>query len=565
MVQRSRPGAVPAREERDRPAPGGVPGVHRRELLRLAAGAAGAAALATSGRRAAAVQAETEIAPQGGRVTYGAEGMVFDLFSPVFRGRGVLFSGILYDGLVAIDAETLLPVPNLATEWEVAPDGRTYTFALRPDVRWHDGEPFSAADVKFTYDLYMNAATESLVATVLGEQIAAVEAPEPSTVVFRLTDPLAPFLVDHARYSVVPWHLLGDVAPEDLATHPFTTSRPVGTGPFALREVRTDEYAVFGAHPAYHRGKPAIAEFVFKSVQDSTALYQQLKTGEVDIGYLPLEFYGDAQRQPRFAPVPSVSAAYNFIGFNLYPGKGSPVLQDAQVRQALYYATDRQALVDRLLYGLSTVAVGTIPPSSWAHQPERITLTYPFDPPRAEALLEAAGWTRGADGIRAKGGQRLAFTLIADNFSRAQVGYGLALPEMWRAVGVEATPSVESTGVYSERMQASEFEAAVGSFAQLSVDPDQTQFWGTGGFNNNFGYSNPAVDALLKQGLVTLDLEERKRIYADLQNQLLQDVPAMITDFPQDVWGINTRLQNCVPAAWGVEYDAYRWYVTDGR
>jgi peptide/nickel transport system substrate-binding protein len=488
--------------------------------------------------------------------------LVTDL--PTFR-----LTSLVFDGLATLDPDTLQPVPNLATTWQVSPDHKAYTFTLKRGVTWHDGHPFSADDVKFSYDLYMNPKSGTPRAGALNQHIAAVTVKDPSTVVFTLKEVFAPFLVRDVLYGIVPHHLLGTVKPEEIPTHEFSRAKPVGTGPFRFQEFKSGDHVTLVANPHYHRGAPALATYLRKVVKDTTSLYQQLKTGEVDFAeLLTPDVYADAQRQATFTTYTYDTFNFDFFGYNLDPKKGSPIFQDRTVRQALFYAVDRQTMVEKIFNGLSTVAQGTMPVLSWAYQPEKIRVRYDFDPAKANQLLDAAGWKRGPDGLRSKNGQKLSFTMHAASGWKSVEGYMAVLQQAWKDIGVEMVPQFEELSALVTRFTKTfDFQAFFTAFA-WDVDPDQTAMWDSkqhGAGFNLYSYRNPNVDALLAQGVHTLDRQQRQQIYVEMQNLVLADAPALITDFPKGIAIVNKRVKNLIPNAVTITANAHQWYVTDGK
>ncbi len=521
---------------------------------------------ATAGRTVASQIDATSIR-KGGHLT---EGFLGDprTFNPVLYndGNSLAIIELVYDALIYVDPDTLEAKPNLAASWDVTPDGMVYTFHLKPGVTWHDGQPFTAEDVKFSYDLYMNPATGTPRAGVLNQRVAKVEVKDPLTVVYTLKTINPGFLVVDARYQIVPRHLLEGVKPEEVKSHPLSTGKPVGTGPFILKEYVPGDHITLTANPAYHRGAPALDTYVYKVAKDSSALYQQLKTGEVDYAPVSPDFYDDARKQPTLSAVAYDTFGMRYLGFNLDPAK-TPLFQDVRVRQALCYALDRHGVVDKVLGGLSTYAVGTQPVRSWAYQPDKIATRYDYDPAKAAQLLDAAGWAKGADGIRAKDGKRLAFTCYAPSGDKAKERALTVFQENWQQVGVAMTPQFEENAAYLNRVsKAFDFEMFYGDIGWI-VDPNQQIMFDSnqrGGWNW-MGYSNPKVDDLDAQALKTLDRETRKQLYLEVQNIVLAEVPVFVTDFPKAVVGMSARVKNRIPNTVTTTFNAYQWYVTDGK
>lgn len=514
---------------------------------------------------------DTENIVRGGHVTFANNGDISTLI-PILSTDANSSSviNLIYEPLLIIDPETLQPAPRLAATWEVGEDNKTYTFTLKEGVLWQDGETLTAEDVIRTWELAMDLETGAPMAAKLSDRVASVEATDDQTVVITLNEVVAPFLVtDLAGVRIMPAHHLEGVAPADLKSSALA-EKPVGTGAFIFEERQPGEYVRLVKFADHHLGEPALDQVIIKVGRDNTANYQQLKTGEIDALAITPAFQEDAEKQEHLEIRRYESFGFNFIGFNLDLEHGSPIFQDKRVRQALCYAIPRQEMVDHLENGNASVAVGIYPPISWAYQPEGIELKYEYDLEKAAALLEEAGWEMGPDGVRVKDGQRLSFTMTSLAGSKRFEGFTAVMQESWAEIGAEMTVRNEEFAAYIASLtQTHEFETFVlGTSA--SFDPDVTQWWASDQWpegNNLVRYSNPEVDRLLKEGVSTLDLEERKAIYLELQNILLEEVPMFVLLFPQTVEGVNKRFKNYHPNP--VYYDdnpnAHLWYVTDGK
>jgi len=514
-------------------------------------------------------QIDTANTKRGGQIIVAAGGDV-TAFNPVTEGNIVTNSlmPLLFDGLVFPDPDTLLPTPNLATAWDISLDGKTYTFTLRQGVKWHDGQPFTADDVKFAYELYMNAESGSIRAGSLSQNIAAITVPAPQTVVFTLKDVVASFMTIDAAYGIVPKHILGTLPPKEFRISAFSVSKPVGTGPFMFGSQKLGDRVELKRNPEYHRGAPALDGYIYKVIKDSTVILQQLQTGEVDYAGLSPELADQAKKQPNLNVVDYDTFTVLLLGYNLDPMKGSPLFRDVRVRQALCYAQDREAIARQIYNGYATVAVGTEPPVTWAYQPDKITMPYPYDLKKAEALLDDAGWKKAADGVRVKDGMRLSFTLYTVSGSPPTTSHMQVVQEAWKGIGVEMKLQFEEGATVVNRA-AKSFDYDMFFFGLTTTpEPDQTRYWASnqhGPGANYSGYANPKVDDLLARGIRTLDITQRKAIYAEAQNAIVADMPEFVSHFLKGVGGVNKRVKNLVPNAVSTNFNAHQWYVTDGK
>ena len=311
------------------------------------AGTAASGTASATGGKTIASQIDKAAIKKGGHLTeaWNTDIRVLNpiVSTDVYSGY---ITSLLFDGLVVVDPDTLDAAPRLATKWDVSPDGKTYTFTIKQGVKWHDGQPFTADDVKFSYDLYMDPKTGTPRAGTLNQHIASVDVKDPQTVVFTLKDVIAPFMVTDVGYGIVPKHVLENVKREEIPTNDFTTTKPIGTGPFKFKEWVRGDHVTVVANPDYHLGAPALDQYVFKVVKDNTVLYQQLKTGEVDYGLVSPEFFDDAKKQTNFDTVPYDTFSFTYIAYNLDPAR-TTLFQDPKLRQALSYALDRKSIVEK--------------------------------------------------------------------------------------------------------------------------------------------------------------------------------------------------------------------------
>jgi peptide/nickel transport system substrate-binding protein len=243
------------------------------------------------------------------------------------------------------------------------------------------------------------------------------------------------------------------------------------------------------------------------------------------------------------------------------------LFQDAEVRQALLYALDREAMVEEIAYGFGQVAVGTMPPLSWAYNPDGIEMTYPFDPDMAVSLLEEAGWTdTNGDGVVDKDGEEMSFTMYTNAGNNVREQYLVVMQEYWRAIGVEMTPQLEDFGALVDRItETFDFEVVLLGFG-WSATPDQSAMWHTDSYGGGFNfvkYSNEEVDALLEEANAESDQETRIELYTEMQNILMEELPIAILDFQQLPTGVNNRVHNVYPSDISLYWNVHTWWVEE--
>jgi peptide/nickel transport system substrate-binding protein len=478
-------------------------------------------------------------------------------------------TSLIFDAVMQVDPATTEPRGDMAKSWVISSDALQYTFVLQDGITWHDNKPLTAADVKFTYELHMNGNSGSPHTAELVDRVKSVDAPDDRTVVFTLTAPASPFLVSNMTYEIVPMHILSSVDPKTLAQNPFSTGKAgttVGTGPFMFKEWVKDDHLTLVKNANYWRGAPNLDSVSFKVVADISTLVQQLQTGEID--YSGRDGVDESsvktlQQDSDVTVITYDSFDFTYYGYQL-DGSKSRIFQDKAVRQALFYALDRQQMVDAIRFGLGRVAIGTMGITSWAYDPDKITLKYAFDPDQANKLLDDAGWAKAADGIRAKDGVRLSFKLYTNSGNDVNASYTAVMQQAWKAIGVDCTPEQEEWNSLLQRLTSTrDFDMFLIGFS-WGVDPDQSAMWATaayqGGLNVN-KYSNPQVDALLQQGLKETAMPTRKQIYTQMQNIIVDDLPSAIIDFPKSIAAYNKRVHNLFPNAVDDRWNAHQWWV----
>lgn len=506
---------------------------------------------------------------QGGQIVEGAfsdaETMNAILTQDTASSRVI---DMMTKSLIISHPITTEPTPELAVSWDITDDGLEYTFNLRDDATWHDGEDLTAEDVVFTYETHMHEDTGSPRFSELTSRIETVEALDDHTVQFNMSQPASPFLLQNCVYGIVPQHVLGDVEPADIASHPFSTGEQgttIGCGPFQFEEWVSGDYVTLVKYENFYGGEPNIDQWIRRIVPDQTVLAQQVSTGEVDYGAIQESDFESLDEQENINVTQYDTFNFTFYAYQLNPER-TELFQEPEVRQALVYGLDRQSMVQAIRFGIGEVARGTMPIPSWAYNPDALERDYSYDPDRAREMLDEAGWVEGDDGIRERDGQRFSFEVHTNAGNEIREQYVAVMQEQWREIGVECVPQTEEWNAFLDRITGTrDFDMFLVGFS-WSVDPHQESMWHTdsaqGGFNMN-EYSNPEVDDLLAQALETTDQDERTEIYTEMQNILLEDVPSVILDFPQGIYGVNQRVHNIFPNDVWFTANSHEWWVEE--
>lgn len=446
----------------------------------------------------------------------------------------------------------------------ISDGGMTITYHLRHGVKWHDGAPFTSRDVKFTWQAIMNP-RNNVVSRRGFDQIASLGTPDDYTVVMHMKRLFPPavdsiFAESDSPTRVLPAHLLARYP--DINHVPFN-SAPVGTGPYEFVRWLRGDRIVLRANPTYFGGAPQLRELTLSIIPDDNTIHSQLESREVDLTIeTTATVYRDAAGSVGLARQLAQAPVYTAVIFNTQ----QPALRDVRVRRALVLGMDRAAIVRDDAYGTASLAVADLSPYYWAFDP---TLRpQPYDPARAEALLDAAGWHVGPDGIRVKNGERLSLLLVYGLGSDVVRTITAQVQQMYRAIGVDLQlkgfdyallyAAAQSGGI----LNAGKFDLAMYSWVSGS-DPDDSSQWlcemiPPAG-NNVSRYCSPEMEADQRLALSALDRSARKRAYARIQSLLLRDAPAAFIYYQSLRYVYASDLQNFAPNGIDEGWNAQEW------
>lgn len=526
--------------------------------------------IAGCGKKQVPVPTKPQIQP-GGTLVYGlqVEPVTLNPFLSDMLATAEV-SSLIFSGLVSTDSQGQW-TPDLAAEIPtvqnggVSPDGRTVTYKLRQGVKWHDGVEFTAADVKFTWQLLMNPAVK-VISREGYDKIAAVDTPDNYTVVVRFREYYPPFLSLFS--TILPAHLLNGVS--DINNAPFNRA-PVGTGPFKFQEWTTGESITLVANDSYWRGRPNLDSIVCRFLPDPNIVISQLKTGQVDmVGDIDFTMLDQVRSIDGIQPVISPSMIWEHLDFNL----DNPLFQDVRVRQAIALSIDRPGLIAATLKGVASPAAGDQSPLSWAYNPALVVP--PRDVNSARALLQQAGWHQGPDGVFVKNGRPLSFSLITTAGNRTREIVAQNIQQQLREAGIDMTiQTVEPQVFFHDVLPRRHFAMAL--FAWVAgVDPLNITHWhsryipgpSNGYTGQNYpGWRNPEVDRLTEHGAQAVDLEQRKQAYFRIQDLIGQDYPVIPLYFRASVTAVRNTVVNYQPnpTPSGNLWNAWQWGLTQQR
>jgi len=464
----------------------------------------------------------------------------------------------IFNGLVAFDQDLEL-VPDLAAEMpDVSEDGRTVTVRLREDVTFHDGEPFTSEDVVFTWTAILdtNVATPIRERLALDGLIEGVNALDEYTVEFKLTR-LDPAFIERLYTGIVPAHVLDGA---DLNSTPFNRA-PIGTGPYKFDNWLAGDRLTFVANEDYFEGAPAIKRVVFTFVPDENARAALMSNGEIDFTRISprlAENFGDDERV-EVVRVPSASL------YQVTLPNGHPAISDARVRRALSMAVNREEMASTLIGEIGRVAYSPFIEGHWAYD-ESSHVDY--DPEAARELLAEAGWSEtDADGFLVKDGQRLTFTILYLASNAEDQEFALALANDFSKIGVDARVEMGANPGYQDRLDTDAFFHGVG----MPYDPEyvlrarfHSDYAGTAA--NPAGMANPDVDAALDASRATLNREERRAAFIELQRAMIEDGSYLIIAERPTVVLVSADIDGITPQMAGSPHAFVRglsWNIKD--
>lgn len=467
---------------------------------------------------------------------------------------------IRYDQNAHPFPDALREIPTVANG-DVSKDGLTLKYRLRPKIKWQDGVPVTCNDLKFTWQVVMN--THNNVVTTDGyKDIGSIDCSDPNVAVIHMKKLYAPFLQQlwsvNGNAPILPEHLLAKYNDDkgSFNTAPYN-SLPIGSGPFKVVAWNRGQDVEMVANPDFYLGAPKLKQVIYKILPDENTAMTQLQTHELDVIGM-----GTGLRWPQYQalaadPRNGVNAvrvdafSWSHVDFNLK----TPIVSDVQVRRAIAYATNRSEIIEKIEHG-SAIAADTDqqPHYSWAYTTD--VAHYPYDPEKAKALLDAAGWKVGPDGVRVKDGQRLEFTLSTPTESTGGKANETVLQRQWRDVGIQADIKNYPTAQFFDNssngtLQGGHYDVALfGWFG--AADPDDSAIYS--GLNqaphgqNAMFWNNPAATEAMTDALKTIDQAKRKHDYTVVQQQLALDVPTIILYFNRMTYVYNKDLKGFQPS-----------------
>jgi peptide/nickel transport system substrate-binding protein len=496
----------------------------------------------------------------------------------------------IYSSLIAIDPKTGEVGPGLAEKFDFSADGKTLTFQLRDGLKFSDGSPITGDDFKFTVMATLRSKKtnhKNNVDQIAGakeyisggaDDVSGIKV-DGTTITVTLVNPFCPALNQIGGLNIIPKSVFGKYldpkdASKNLDDAPENNAPPVASGAFTFKEWVPNDHITLVRNDNYWQ-KANIDEWVHKVYPNQDSLTAALKVGEVDMAQFDPKDVQDMQSVSSVQVFKYLNLGYTYIGWNQLRG-GKEFLQSKAVRQALTYGLNVEQVVDKVLFGEGVKMVAHTPPVSWAYDPSGLN-DYKYDPAKAEQLLQQDGWAKGSDGIYAKGGQKLEFSIITNAGNVIRETFIQVAAEQYRQIGVSVEPKTESFEALVDRINTSkdptygdqgghDFDADVIGWS-LTADPDMYSIWDSNSThaseNNYIQYKNPDLDKAIEDSRTHCAQADRKAAI-HTADTILNDQQPYNFGFAQNVLlGVSKKVQNIDPGPFARQGQAKpeTWFI----
>ncbi|WP_375103426.1 ABC transporter substrate-binding protein [Paenibacillus sp. RS8] len=471
-------------------------------------------------------------------------------FTPYFQQSGYdgNVSSLLYASLVTVDDKGV-PTPELAESWDVSDDQLTYTFHLRKDLKFSDGSPLTADDVAFTwtiqYDKSYDGSSQLPSLNVKGGKaykdgsstaIEGIKVIDPQTISVTLEQPNATALVQLGSNVLSKAYYGKDYKFGDLEYIKKLHEKPLGDGPYKLEKFIPGQEVRFVANENYFKGKPKTEHFIYKTTEGD--VWQFVETGEVDYAsFSATDENIEKLKALGFVNIiPYTPSTYGYLQVNLKHEQ----LKDKLVRQAIVYGLDRQSIYVDAAQGAGSIANIPASPISWSYTEEGIN-AYKYDPEKAKQLLDEAGWTVGAGGIREKDGKPLTIHYLGSKSKNTDIFIAVA-KENFEALGIDFQPEVFADfNSLVSKVEGGDYDLVSFSTSMLTDPADGFMQFFDGEITD---YDNPKFLELYNKALATTDIEARKAVYKELYQLFNDELPIIFTSYKKTVYAYNGRIEN---------------------
>jgi len=481
--------------------------------------------------------------------TQAPEGM----FNPLFH-QGTYdadLASLVFEGLTTVDNQ-FRPKPELAVDWEVSNDNKTYTFYLDEDAKFHDGHPVTAEDVKYTFKMFLHpdytGVRTSDFTPILGaeayhngnaDDVKGIKVIDDYTIEISTDEVFAPFLSVTCSYGIVPKHILGDTKPANLSKLDFNQN-PIGSGPFEFVEYKTDQYAKLKAYDDYREGRPFLDNVVIHYINAQT-LVMQLEKGEVDWGQIRGSNFNRVNKMDHISLHQQIRNGFGYIAFNTRE-ENFPV-NIPHVRRAIAYGVNRTGFQKEVMNGMANNVNSPISQASWAYTDD--LNQYPYNPEKAKQILKDNGWQM-KDGVWHKDGKPLSFTLTGSSGNKF-INQLLAMAQNnLNNIGMDVKLQKLEFNSMREKINNGELKSWFMAWT-LGSDPDPYSMFHTEGSWNRTGWGSEETDQIIEKARTTLDQRKREKLYEDFQKKWNKTMPYLPMYANIYAHAVNKRIRNYDP------------------
>lgn len=466
-------------------------------------------------------------------------------------------NSLIFDTLLDMDNRTLELIPKLATSWEISDDKLTYTFHMRQDAHFTDGQPVTAHDVKFSFDTVMNPKVNAPHLRNYFQDIVSCEAVDDYTVKFVSNKPYFRHLLMLGGLEVIPRHIYSE---GDFNNHPRNRN-PIGSGPYIIESWTTGQQITLVRNENYWGEKPHILKRIYKIITNDEAAFQVLTRGEMDSMDIRPELWVKRTDSPSFASrfnkFDYFSGGFSYIGWNMR----RPMFSDKKVRQALTMLLDRYTIRDTVYYGLAEIVTGT----AFIDDPEydRSIQPWPFDPEAAKRQLDEAGWKDSDnDGIRDRDGVPFRFELLLSNDRPEYEIMATVYQEELKRAGISMSIRQLEWATFLQSINEQKFDACVlGWTTPPYFDP--YQLWHSSqtmpGGSNAVGFVNAEADRLMEEARTEFDRGKRIELYHKFHAILHEEQPYTFLFCRKSLMAVDKRFRNTIVYPRGM--DSKEWWV----
>lgn len=511
-------------------------------------------------------------------IRWGTDSSPSGIFLPQYHNDvyNAYVTNNVFESLTYVDPEGNIE-PQLAKSWDISDDGKTYTFHLQEGVKWHDGEPFTANDVAFTYNFMAQEKYGGYYATYISEiagydevhsgaaeTMSGINVIDENTIEITTTNVYSSLLnrIGGSNVGIIAEHIWKDVDVETADQQTELIQNPVGTGAFKMLEYVPDQYVSLEANKDYWGGAPKIDELIYVTVNGETAQAQMIN-GEIDVFLLSsvneddIQLYEESGLNVEFI----LDNGYQAMQINMQ----NPELGNVTIRQAIAYALNRQGMVDALLYGHGNQANTVYAESYWAHPGNENLSCFDYNPEKAIELFESQGYTYDADANKMYNpdGEQVSWRLFVPNNNPVRQASGTIIQDNLNAIGIDIDLQVMEFATVIATLQeledADRFDFALTGYT-MGADPDISMLVTTTGGNNYSCYSNEEIDAQVAEALQTADEETRNELYKELAVEISEELPLIYLYNQESAYAINPNVHVTLNPYQRV-YHPYEWTV----